>query len=382
MQRLRIAILLPDLNMGGAQKQALYLTRSLNELSSIEVRVYYSSIEPDRLDIFQQSEVKALSIGQSKNILFRLLKLWQLLNQFKPNLVVSTRTHANLYAGLVAPFVGALSIGTLRNTLSYERGMLGPATRWLCVLPHALAVNSYCARDQVVASGWIARERVHVLLNVIDLKDFDYRAAQPVEAVGSQGVNIFYVGRFVITKRVDRLLSALKSALAQDANVHLVLVGDGDQRPNIEQELMQLGLQDHVTLLGERNNVPALLKQRAHILALASDEEGFPNVVIEAMAAGIPVITTPAGDSGIIVEDGVTGYVVDYKDTDRMAERIVSLANNEAERQRLGANGRKQVEAKYSYETLAFQALSVFQQVAGSTRTGDVVKSALDTICP
>jgi glycosyltransferase involved in cell wall biosynthesis len=294
---------------------------------------------------------------------WRMLDLVRMLRAFRPQIVFSMRTYVNLYAGIAARLVGAISIGTLRNTLAYEASALGWTTRLICRLPHALAVNSTCARDELIATGWVKAEKIHVLLNVIDLADFDQQAKAAVEAVGSEGRNVFFVGRLAPAKRIDRLLKVFKLALDQAADLWLIVVGEGDERPKIERMIDDSGLDERVILLGARRDIPALLKQRATILALTSDDEGFANVIIEAMAAGVPVITTPAGDSGVIVTDGVTGFVCAADDRQGMADRIVQVVGDVTMRERLAAAGRDQVEKQYEFAMLEGRLMALFESV-------------------
>jgi glycosyltransferase involved in cell wall biosynthesis len=100
------------------------------------------------------------------------------------------------------------------------------------------------------------------------------------------------------------------------------------------------------------------------MLVVSSDHEGFPNVVLEAMAARLPVVTTPAGDAGVVVRDCVTGYVVPFNDTEAMASRMVQLAKSADLRRRFGAGGREQVEQHYSFENLADRILSIYRDIA------------------
>ena len=100
-----------------------------------------------------------------------------------------------------------------------------------------------------------------------------------------------------------------------------MIVGDGPLWTALHQRAQDLGLlPDGVAFLGRRNDVPALLGS-ADMLVLSSDHEGCPNVVMEAMAARRPVVTTPAGDAGVLVEDGVSGYVVPFDDVEAMADQ-------------------------------------------------------------
>ena len=114
--------------------------------------------------------------------------------------------------------------------------------------------------------------------------------------------------------------------------------GDGPERGAMEKMAADMGMwPERVSFLGQRDDVPTLLRQAD---MLCSDHEGFPNVVLEGMAAGLLAITTPAGDTGVAVQDGVTGFVVSFDDTEGMAQRMTRLAESPELHHRLGEAGR------------------------------------------
>ncbi len=106
------------------------------------------------------------------------------------------------------------------------------------------------------------------------------------------------------------------------------------------------------------------------MLVSASDSEGFPNVILEAMAARLPVVTTPAGDSKTIVQNGVTGFVVESENPEEFATKLVTLARSSELRRRMGEDGRKHVELNYSFDRLGGALLSIYAALA--ERTGRI----------
>jgi hypothetical protein len=128
-----------------------------------------------------------------------------------------------------------------------------------------------------------------------------------------------------------------------------------------------------LVFLGECDCVPALLARSA-LLVLSSDYEGLPNVVVEAMAARRPVITTPAGDAGVVVQHGRTGFVVQPDDAQGMAAYMVKLAQSPSMRTELGDAGRKRVEQEYNYEMLANRLVNIFRGFAAQQRRTAVLE--------
>jgi len=184
------------------------------------------------------------------------------------------------------------------------------------------------------------------------------------------------VGSLQPSKRFDRFLNALALARRKAPALQGAIAGsDCGSRAALEQQATELGLvPNHVVFLGECSNVPSLLA-RAGFLVLCSEYEGFPNVIIEAMAARLPVIATRVGDAERIVVQDQTGYVVDEADVASLADRMVELALSPETRIHLGAAGRARVTQEYDYQCLPTRLLSVFKDFAVHNRRSRLVQS-------
>ncbi|HXJ38266.1 MAG TPA: glycosyltransferase, partial [Bryobacteraceae bacterium] len=118
-----------------------------------------------------------------------------------------------------------------------------------------------------------------------------------------------------------------------------------------------------LVISGESHQIPSLLTQ-AQMLVLCSECEGFPNVILEAMAARLPVVTTPIGDAGLVVQEGKTGCVVPAENPKGIAECILRLAQFPELRRQFGEAGRQRVEREYRCELLPSRLLSLCHQFA------------------
>jgi glycosyltransferase involved in cell wall biosynthesis len=174
------------------------------------------------------------------------------------------------------------------------------------------------------------------------------------------------VGSLHPCKRFDRFLEALALARRSEPALAGILAGtDRGERSALQAKARSLKLAPpDLIFAGECANVPALLS-RAGLLVLSSAYEGFPNVILEAMAARLPVISTPAGDAARIVKHGQTGYVVTGEDIAKMAGFMVQLAQSPALREALGRTGRQRAEKEYSFESLTERLLDSFHLFAG-----------------
>jgi glycosyltransferase involved in cell wall biosynthesis len=254
--------------------------------------------------------------------------------------------------------------------------------RWLLRLPDSLLVNSHAARLNAIDFGLDAGD-VHVLPNVIDLAVFDEQAGRGSSSHGDAArpegeiegaaagrgsaraeLAVVGVGTFIRAKRFDRFLRALAKARSLGAPLRGVLVGDGPEHAALERLALELGLLPHaIDFVGRRTDVPALLRG-CDIFALTSEHEGFPNVLLEAMAAGLPTVAMPAGDAAVVMEDEVTGFMVPPDDVDALAAKLVALAASEPLRTRLGAAGRRRVELCYSADGFAGRLGASYREIA------------------
>jgi len=161
---------------------------------------------------------------------------------------------------------------------------------------------------------------------------------------------------------------AIIRKLRKKALAGVIAGEDRGAKTALELKAKSLGLtRNDLTFAGECDRVPALLSQAA-LLVLSSDYEGFPNVILEAMAARLPVITTPAGDAHLVVQHGKTGYVVEMNDIQGLAACMVQLARSPSMRKEFGEAGRKRVEQEYNYESLGNRLIAIFRSFARKQR--------------
>jgi glycosyltransferase involved in cell wall biosynthesis len=354
---LRVALLAGGLSQGGAEKQLLYMVKALRE-RCVTVRVYCLTRGEHYEPALQRAGVPPIWIGHHQNPLLRTLALARKLRTFRPHVVQAAHFFTNLHVTLAARLAGAQAIGSIRNDAFHEVQANGRWGRWLLSIPPAIVANSNAAAHNAEALG-ADPTRIHVVSNVLDLDEFD-RSAIPVTDAGTDRVVAIAVCRLVAAKRIDRYLRAMAMARRRAPVLHGVIVGEGPERSRLEELARSLGLlPDGVTFLGRRNDVPAILRS-GHLLVVSSDHEGFPNVILEAMAARLPVVTTPAGDAGTIVRHGELGFVVPANDVEQMADRLVELATKHDVRRRFGDACRMEVERRYTQRTLADSLLAVY----------------------
>lgn len=359
---LRVALLAGCLARGGAEKQLAYMAHALKE-AGVRVQVYTLDEGEFYESALRDAGLAPIRVGRAANPVLRLMIVARAFRHFRPHIAQAAHFYVNLYVALASRLCGSLAIGASRNDVVHELEDNGLWGRLLLRLPTALVVNSRRACHNARAHG-LDDVRIHVVPNVIDTAPFDRaRVAHQRPRNGDRAV-VLVVARLEPRKRVDRFLEALVRARHSAPGLKGIVVGVGPERASLEALAATLGLlPDALEFRGASDDIPRVMAE-ADILALTSDHEGLPNVILEAMAAKLPVVTTPAGDAATVIEDGVSGYVVSFDAVEELAERLVRLARAPALRHELGEAGYARVTERYSCAGLANRLLVVYRAVA------------------
>jgi glycosyltransferase involved in cell wall biosynthesis len=225
------------------------------------------------------------------------------------------------------------------------------AARWC----RTIITLSADERDAGLAGGVGTRDRYEVIPNGVDLERFAAPAA-PVDG------RILMVGRFAPPKRHDLVVGAFARLHPDFPAAELWFVGDGDGLAAAQRLATELGVDGSTRFLGVRGDVPALLAGAACVV-LASDYEGCPLSVIEAMAAGVPVVATGVGGVPEVVEDGVSGIVSAPGSVDGLADGISTLLADPSAAARMGAAGRAAAAERFSRERMAAETELVYTRI-------------------
>ena len=290
-----------------------------------------------------------------------LAALVRLTRTFRPHIV---HTHTSK-AGIVGR-AAALLAGRRRPVVVHTyhghvlEGYFGPARtlvyrvleRLLARVTDRLICVSEANVDDLVRLGVAPRPKFEVVPLGLELEDF--RAADPAAArafreeigAGVDEVVVTYVGRLVPVKRVDLLLRGVARAQAAGAPIRLVIVGDGELRPQLERLARQVGLDGRVRFLGYRTDV-APITAGSDIAVVTSDQEGTPVSLIQAAAAGLPLVATRVGGVADVVSEG-GGLLVPPRDEQGVADALAELAEDAELRERMGAVAQAHVVSRFS----------------------------------
>ena len=362
MRKVKVLHIIPAFVTGGAEKLVLDLILNYDK-ERFEIAALSFKSKANR--IFEQElEKKGLHIFylDKKNGFDCLLffKISKVLKKFKPD-IIHSHLYVLKYALLPVIFNGIpVKFHTVHSIASKEqrgiaRIVYSMAYKYFGVVPIAISAN---IKETIVDYYRFHNGYIPVILNGIDTNRFK-NCHRPTNSK----IKLLHIGRFNIAKNHDLMIDAFKEVVDKGYDIQLVLVGDGELKSKIVEKVQKLGLESHVEFLGIRNDIPDLLAQ-SDIFILPSSWEGLPIVLLEAMAAGVPIIATKVGGVPEIVQNNVNGFLVEPNNRDSIVRAIIELVHSKELRETMGHNSIEYITkfdirtTQKSYEELYLQLLT------------------------
>lgn len=247
------------------------------------------------------------------------------------------------------------------------RWMFARAERVTCSAA-ARVVCLTTADVRAAASAGINTERFVVIPNGIDASSFNGASdRRPELSIPRTAPVVGFIARFVPQKDPLRFLQVAAHVAHQIPEAHVLMVGDGPLRPDIEAAVREHGLVGRVILTGFRRDVAELLAT-VDVLVLTSVWEGLPITVLEAMAARRPVVVPDLPGMDEVIEDGRTGVIVRSRDVDALTAAIMRLLGAPALRAQMGEAARRRLEERFTVERMAADTAGVYEQVLQDSR--------------
>jgi len=342
----KVVILVPCLSIGGAEKQISLLAPKLHQ-DGFHITVI-SMIPPDAFqDLLASAGIELLTLNMKKGVysLSSFFQLVSLLKKINPQQLVTFNFPANITGRAIKLFIPKIKLITsIRSSTfgSAKRSYLMKISR---VLDKYTVPNSFIVAHSFLENGVIDEKRLRVIQNAVTID-------QTADALADDIANIrttvlkrpedflwVAVGRHELPKDYPSLLNACSMLIeAGVTNWHLVVVGSGDLTPMLIEMIKTLNLTEYVTFVGRKKLVlPYYYASNAYVSSSAW--EGMPNALVEAMMAGLPVLSTSVGEVPNILEDGYSGFKVEPKNPEALFSMMKKMTLMDvSELSRLGKN--------------------------------------------
>ncbi len=360
-----------SLTVGGAEVLVANMTRSMAARPDTRVVVACLDFIGPLGEQLQAEGFTVQVLGRSPGIDLKLRsKLRAFFREYRVGLVHAHQYTPWFYAGLAAAPEKLPLVFTEhgRHQPDRPRPKRVLFNQWLKRKTHAMTGVSASIVDALVNNEKLPRDRVELLYNGVDHDRHRADPARRVEVRAALGladdvIAIGTAGRLVGIKNQAMLLRGAALLRANTSRpVKIFLAGGGPLEEELTAQIAAADLQDTVVLLGQRDDVPDLLRAW-DVFVLTSLSEGTSVTLLEAMSSGLPVVATAVGGNPELVEPGVQGLLVPSNDHDALAEALGLLVDDDEKRRLMGEAGRARVEATFRFDRMVDRFLEIYHEV-------------------
>ncbi len=295
-------------------------------------------------------------------LIFRLRK-WLRLNNVD---VVHTHLFTADSWGRLAAFLARVPciVNTVHSTNTWKTKI----HRFIDWVLAKVSTNVIACSDEVanvlIKKDGLSAKRVKVVANGIDLSRFEN--VTPIDmATKPDTINLVVIGRLHPAKGHQDLLPVIKTIKEKCPDFHFYFVGEGELRSDIKKNIKKFDLNDSITLMGQRPDIPAILAA-IDIFVMPSKWEGLPMALLEAMAMGKTVVATRVGGIPDVITHNENGLLVDVDDSAELAENLVKVITDNKLRLRLGTAAKEMVRLHYSAATVSQKYEKIYKQALAS----------------
>lgn len=373
MRRIRVAFCLDSFAIGGTELNAVRTAEALDP-TRIELHVIHLQTQGPLRNRYEKLGIRMLHFPirnlYSPSTAAQGLRLARQLRAWDIDVLHSHDIYSNIFAVPWARAMGNCAVIASRRWM-YEapRRALVPLNRMGCLFANRIVANSPGVCRLLVRDEGVSERKVVELPNFLSPEAFaldgeSERAA--CRAAWGVPPGAFVVGIVARLSPVKNHALLLEAAGQLDSRFHLVIIGDGPSRANLEAQAARLGIATRVHFTGEvvssRN-----LHQHFDVSVLCSSSEGFPNSLIEAMAAARPVVATPVGGVVDAVTSEVNGLLVPVGNPEALAVALRRLQAEPSLAARLGERGREDVRRRYDRSVVIGRLSDLYGELARHT---------------
>jgi len=354
----RIVLLLEELNFGGTQRQALELALNLSP-ARFKAEIWTMAAGDDMAPLAERGEIPVVHLSKRTWVgPDSLLNLWRRLRSARIDILVLMTVVPNIWGRLLGRLARVpIIVGTCRGDSSAFRQH--EKLLWPLVDHHIC--NAIALKRQLSNRYQIPESLITVIPNGVNTEFFE----PPATAREADRKIILCIARLVPEKDHHTLITAFGLLAQRHPDAELWIVGDGNRRKSISEYAEKAAFGGRIRLMQGQLDIRPLLWQGS-VLVLSSLEEGLPNVVLEAMASGLPVIATEVGGLPEVVEHGRTGLLVPSHNADALADALSLLLSDEKVRAAYGREGTKRARHCYSKSCMVREYEQIFERLLHS----------------
>jgi glycosyltransferase involved in cell wall biosynthesis len=351
----RIVLLLEELNFGGTQRQALELALNLSQ-ARFKTEIWTMAAGDDMASLAEKGRIPVVHLSKRTRVgPDTLLNLWRRLRSARVDILVLMTVIPNIWGRLLGRLTRVpIIVGTCRGDGSafrqHEKLLWPLADHHIC--------NATVLKRQLSNRYQIPESLISVIPNGVNTEFFE----PPATTREEDRKIILCIARLVPEKDHHTLITAFGLLAQRHPDAELWIVGDGNRRKSISEYAGQAAFRGRIRLMPGQLDIRPLLWQGS-MLVLSSLEEGLPNVVLEAMASGLPVVATDVGGLWEVVDHNRTGLLVSSRDEAALADAMSCLLRDKTTREAFGQEGRRRAQGFHSVACMVRRHEEIFQRL-------------------
>jgi L-malate glycosyltransferase len=384
-QRVRLAYVIKSMVVGGSQTHLIQVLRLLDR-ARFEPVLYCLTGEGSLLETVRELDVPVVTPAAGLSfkgaaLITRVVALRRALRRQRPGIVHNYLLRANLVGSVSARLARVPVVLCSKRGCHERRGFELIGAKIGNALADCVTVNAEAVRDFVHDNEGCPREKMVVIPSGVDAERF--RPLPPAQFKARLGLEetrrvVGVVTRMRVRKGVEEFIRAIASVRVTHPDVHGVIVGEVSLDDDLQALVAELRLQEHLTLLGRRSDMPEVFSA-FDVFVLSSHDEGMSNAILEAMAMEKPVVATDVGGTGEVVRHGHSGLLVPPKDPQALAVAIGDLLAQPLRAADMGRLGRCIVEERFSARAMVRQMEQLYGDLAAQ-RGVAVARAAENTV--
>jgi len=368
MRNTKVVFLITDLMVGGAEKALVRTAIGLSK-SNYDVSVMYLYGKAPLAETLKNAGVPVTNLNMRiKWDVSVLLKLYKLFRKEKPQILHTYMFHADLLGRLIGRLAHVPIIISSRRNIEIGGQIRETINRLTVHLSDATTAVCDNVRQAEIKRSRAKPEKVFRIYNGVEIENFKQVESRKTEklkkdlGIGPDDVVIGTVGRFLEKKGHPFLIRAMHKIISKFPGTKLLLVGYGRLQSRLERKVNNSGLSEKVIFTGSCSDISEMLSV-FDVFILPSLWEGMPNAVLEAMAAGLPVVSTAVGGTPEVIKDGETGLLVPAGDSEALADGVINLLKDPERAKKMGATGRDRVEKIFTRSRMIADTEALYEKL-------------------
>jgi len=354
MKRIRILFVISNSSLSGAESQLLLIANSLDK-NKYDVEICCLDSVGSFTKAVKDSGIPIHIIERRKRFdIKRLIGIIKLIKVKNYDIINSFTWSANQYVRIARLFLRFKLVSGERGRFIDKKHMENYIDRILSPLSDLIIFNSEAQRDKYILINEKYAKKTMVIHNAVEVNRFTHKNNNVIKeliGLGDDTILIGTVGNFSISKNFDMFIELSNKLKDSKYKTHFVAIGIGPRKKLYEKIINSKNLSSHISLIGRREDLNNIFCE-LDIFVLSSVQEGMPNVILEAMASKVIVISTSVDGCKEIITDSVNGFLVKSNDVESMVHKISFILENPDKVKKMIYNAYSDINYKYTVKKM------------------------------